>query len=187
MPDGWNHITLTDESLSRVAVQIADNIVSALPSFQEYRGHLENGLRSQLEVAYKGGTREVINFSAPTSEGGIVAFGVVQVLPKVPAEKDESDVSAIARILSELDEDEPIAPDITLIRLPHAGKAIQAISHELYGGAAQNPIKLFSFRTYVPTSQGTLLVGFETPNIDIEIEMAQLFELITSSLVIEEK
>ncbi|MFD0704761.1 hypothetical protein ACFQY8_03235 [Alloscardovia venturai] len=189
-PENWSILTLTEASIAQDAESITKNFISVMPSMLKEREALTQRVHAALSAALSAGTREVGNLLLPTDDGLLSASFMLQIIPNIIPENGESVYEAIVRTMSEPDEDRPTDPDFSLINIDGVGKAVQMSGRELmYSNFQGLSTNQFVVRTFVPLESLVLLITFFTPNLEVEMVMAEMFDLITKTLRInhEEK
>lgn len=186
VPQQWQELDLSPDNMSGMVECQVGQIVRMMPTLGAYRHELRKLMLKMLQTAWVSGVRYAVSMMEPAGDGYLMACLTLSVLPTLPSMEDGKELDVIGTSLREKNVEEGRDMDVSIVMLPHAGKAVRAfgiVDMQAKGNGKALPCALM--QTFVPVGEKVLLVQAFTPQIEVADTMFELFDLITGTLAVE--
>lgn len=185
IPDDWERMDLSGKGRRDYSRIQAQRVAEQIPALAGKRKVIENSLYRELTSSWARGVRYGATMSQPTADGILDASITVSILPEPPHHDEESVFDAISATVYENDEDSDgdDESDVSMINLPQAGRAVRVLGHRaLHPGEGSSPLRYSVLQTFIPFGGRVIMVMGFTFSSDVETQLFELFDLITSTL-----
>ncbi|TCD54029.1 hypothetical protein EJ419_05030 [Alloscardovia theropitheci] len=187
LPEQWNQFELTDDNISEVARKNTDNLISTIPALAKNRAKIYSFWHSQLQHARSVGIRHVASYFEQADDKPVIALMQVQIMPLPPVEADSTVLDTLYDAFNRVEPERPELPDIAIIQQDNIGKGVRCVAREfLSQDAGEQNTEVIMMRTIFPLQTCAFGLNFMTPNVGEALPLCELFELITSTLDVQE-
>ena len=184
VPDTWFELDLRPATRDDSAKRLVDERARQQPELWEHRSDLVRVLRRQARDAWEAGAVSCSCFVLVVGEQIIPGSLTVSVIPPPPAGSALDNIAELLTVREAAVDGDPWMQRTT-VELPDAGRAVRSqgvADVRLPGGGA---LRTIIMQTFVPLdAERVLLVAGASPALDLVEPLLELFEAVTSTLVL---
>lgn len=183
VPDGWFQIALDPEERDRGILALADRTFRGQDNAPHLKKQFMQDLQRKVKDAYQVGGTEL--YLSTMAVGPVpLASSLLISVPGPDEWPQTSDAAALAEHLA--DRGRTDAPEISVVELPAAGKAVRHRHREVADPARQLgntlPTTTLTYYVPIPTTTRWLLLNFSTPIDQLADQMVALFDTVAGTL-----